>query len=440
MPEVVMTHTESTVTSSTEVTSQIKALSECMDSSDLMPDGFSDSDESLENEDPLYQPISKRTQEVIETEKRLLHTLGLKNELFERRVPLKVYKSKKTEEKHEKHLHVRPKSTGTTHSKSETHRSENDDDKSKHDSANLGKSQKQNADHNTATQHHHKHHHSNHHGKSHHVTAHNHKEEKTHSISRQNSQEKHHHNHHNRHHNHHRHHAHSHHHDVTHGKEHHGKHVHGKSQSEHENHDISDCFDSESTAFDDNFFEIISSGQSQDLLHLTIMSPPPPEVAPEFPRSGSSFSCRTMSLKFLLAGETLLCDFDENKSKEARETLLSDPVKETQPICLCSIYQSPDTSFMGWEAPQKGSRTKMFRRKKFIKPGSSEVAFNRLTNTMGKDPVIFQHYKDNTKYIERYRFYHTVGNVGRPVSYAKYAEKGVDTDPYYNKMKSNLSR
>ncbi|XP_053376246.1 uncharacterized protein LOC123534937 [Mercenaria mercenaria] len=431
MPEIVMTHSESSVTCSTDVTNHIKELTEYMNSADIMPDGFSDSDESLENEGSVYQPISKHTQDVIETEKRLLHTLGLKNELFERRVPLKVYKNKKAEEKHDKQLHVRPKSTGTTCSIKNKSENQNSDEKTKHESAHNDKTHKHDNEHPDKTHHHHNHHHHqhHHHGKSHHHQT----QHQSTSHHHESSHEKHQNNHH-----HHRNHHHYHHHEGSHGKEHYGKSGQGKHHNEKGDQEISDNFDKESTPFDASFFEIISPGQSEEFLHMPLMSPPP-KVISESPTGSSSSYSRPISYKFLLAGETIKCNFDENKNNDAKATLLSEQLKDTQPVCLCSSYNAYDDAFTGWEVPQKGNKTKNCRRKRNMKPGSSDITFSRLTHTMGKDPVIFQHYNDYSKYIERYRFYHTVGNVGRPLSYSNYAEKGVDSDPYYSKMKSNLT-
>lgn len=434
MPELVMSQPELSVTCPAHVINQIKELTECMDNADVMPDGFSDSDESVENDSSAYQPVSKHTQEVIQTEKRMLQTLGLKNGLFERHVPLKLYKYKKSEDKKsevnvDQRVHVRPKSTGTTSSNVKLERQMSEESKK---TTNIENGRISGGQHNKKKTYNEKL--SDNHQKENHLAS-NHHHEKGHG--KHNHSHQHHHvNHH--HHNHHHHHV--------NGKSHHEKHNHEKSHNDRKHrdneHPSSGGADSESLGsdmFDSEFFETISAGQSKDSLHVPIMSPPPEESL-EFPRKSSAYFPRPMSFYFLLAGETIPCNFDDDKNREAKESLLSGLAKHTQPACFCASCNLHDDSFTGWETPQRGNKAKNGRRKRLQKPGSSDISFARLTQTMGKDPVIFQHYKDNVKYIERYRFYHTVGNVGRPLSYSKFAEKGVESDPYYSRMKSNLTR
>lgn len=385
-----MTTTDSVVTCATDVTNQIKALIECMDNSDLLPDGFSEYDDSSSGEEPdsLLLSVSKNTKDVIESEKRLSQSFGLKSGLYERSVQPKVYRSiSKPSDLKREHYHSNHK-----HAKSENN-------------IHLLSNEKVNKDNTPSPRHPHHRHINSHH---------------------QNKHQKHPHTHH---HNHHQHHHHN----------HHSNKGHHKKCTDDGPENVSsetEKYDSDTETFDYESLAPIRAGQSDEDVNIPIMTPPPPEVRNEFARCSSGFYGRPMSFKFLLAGETIQCSFDSERTDITAKILLSGAVRNTSPVCNCSSSKSNQNSFCGWEVNKKPGRVKTAKRRRNGK--HSEASFSRLTQTIGKDPVVFHHYKDTLKYIERYRFYHTVGNVGRPLSH--YEDKLPGTDPYYSKMKSNITR
>lgn len=493
MPEVVMLPQDLAVIEKTDVTEQIQELKEFMDVVELMPDGFSDSESSC-GEEQTSGPVHKHSKESSQSEKRLLHTLGRKNGLFERNTPLKLYKNKKPP--HHTQYRVRPKSSGTVKTEKsnanekkdnrEEHRDKNDDGRSEkqdndkehvktprksglhqynlnsrsrhgeteciqgslndketasihqehgehleHEGGNrtdnneprskdnersTDSGRDQNVSEHTEHHTHHYHHHRHHHGKKHHH------EESHDNHHHGNGSNVHHHHHH-------------------HGKHH--SHGHGKSSGNKmkNNFHVNAVYESkELTHFDVDLFKPIIDGQCEDDLDVPIITPPPPPEQPKS-RCGSArgtFYARPMAFNIFLVGEKYECKFEDATDNTQSANLLKYSEKEESNACFCASGNVHDDVLCGWESPRKGGRSKPSRRKRFGKTHASEITCTRLPQTMGKDPVIFHHYKEYIKYIERYRFYHTVGNVGRPVSYTKY-EKGVDSDPYFSRLKSTLS-
>lgn len=192
--------------------------------------------------------------------------------------------------------------------------------------------------------------------------------------------------------------------------------------------------------FDDADLLPIQKGQCKDDVNVPIMSLPPPEVTPkyEFSMNSRSFShtamfAKALSYRFLTAVERITCNFSNDKSNHETKFLIDNgPQKE----CFCSTASSSSDLFGGWEITQTSYRAKIDRKRRSLK--TNEAPFTRLTQSLGKDPVMFHHYKDSKKYIERYRFYHTINNVGRPQSYKRFSEESTATDPYNNKLKSNI--
>jgi len=153
--------------------------------------------------------------------------------------------------------------------------------------------------------------------------------------------------------------------------------------------------------------------------------------------SRSSYYARPMSLQFLVSGDKIDCTFYTTPSESKNKDLLDLSEKDTGACCHCPTH-GPDDVFSGWAGPSKHGKAKGYRKKRPpLRHASSELAFSRLTQGTGKDPVIFHHYKDQGKYMERYRFFHTVGNVARPHT-SQLETAAIDTDPYLSKVKTNI--
>ncbi|KAL4223278.1 hypothetical protein ACF0H5_016750 [Mactra antiquata] len=387
MPDSVMTQAESVVTCATDVTNHIKALIECMDNAELLPDGFSETDDTSSDNEPdnVRLSVSSETKDLIKSEKRLSQSLGLKNGLFDHSMPKRFYRSKSKPDKSTFYHHV---------SKS-TNNSNHDDTKGGDNNEHIRKGQTT-----TTPRHQLRHSHSYHQTRPH----------------------KYHHTHHGRHGN----------------KKHGGDAKHNK-DSEHS------ADESEKAETDSEFYSFeelapIRAGQSDSDVNIPIITPPPPSLEERHTFSrNSSASCysRPMSLRVLFAGEKVQCTCDIDLVTSSTKELLSVSVMDNSPPCFCSTSATQQDLFCGWEANKKTGRVKTAKRRKNAR--HNDTSFARLTQSTGKDPVIFHHYKDNLKYIERYRFYHTVGNVGRPLSYTKYEDKVPDSDPYFSRLKSNLT-
>ncbi|XP_052800232.1 uncharacterized protein LOC128231442 [Mya arenaria] len=355
-------------------------------------DGFSDSDQSFAEDNKEIVPRAAIEQE----QDGILVKDKSDTGIFNRHIPGIFYKT----HDHTNPNHNRPKSSTSSKSKASPQtvkQSDHNDNDNKHHSG-------------------HHHHHNDRHGDNNH--SHNH--------------HKHHHSHH------HDQHKHSSHHHHSNGHHHHNQHRSNDSENNAEPKQI--------LQYDLLELMPIIAGQRLEDVNMPIMTPPPEDTRPVSCFSinsrgvgNSPMFATTMSFRFFTAGEQLPCSFQkptvENKSNDLLEINDRDPVNQ----CFCSATNTTEDVLSGWELPPRLTKTKCNRRKRSsMKHGSSDVAFNRLTQTLGKDPVIFHHYKDLVKYIERYRFYHTVGNVGRPPAYSQYGEKTIDTDPYVSKMRSNI--
>lgn len=327
-----------------DASSKILEMKQTMGQADQAPDGFSDSDDTYDEEDQLTNELKNHLTgpNTFQKERPIVSSMSLRNGFYEKGFPLRLYRGDA------RHLQISTKSTLFCRKESKTYN--------------------------------------------------NHDKRAVYSINNQNESKT----------------------SET-----------GVNDSEIEQDDL-----------DDADLEPIKAGQCNDDEHVAIMSLPPPDVAPKFEFSMNSRSfclsaqyAKSLSYRFLTAGEKIVCKFSAEKTKKATECLLdNEPSKD----CICTSVNCGDDWFGGWEPLQKANKIKVERRRKSVRPSWTDLPYNRLIPTYGKDPVIFHHYKESCKYIEKYRFYHTVNHVGRPQSYRMYSEKMAGTDSYYSNGKSNL--
>ena len=191
--------------------------------------------------------------------------------------------------------------------------------------------------------------------------------------------------------------------------------------------------------YSDEDLKPIISGQRQEEEDIPIMTLPalPEKPKIEFSMNSRRVPClsmypKSMTFRFLSAGDRLNCSFKPEKASKETSVLLDNV---TSVNCFCASLNVTDDDFGGWVTAPKVIKAKLDKRRKSTKP-IAESPFSRLSNTLGKDPMIFHHYTDWRKYIERYRFYHTTNNAGRPSSYNRYSEKQPETDHIFSKKHS----
>ena len=192
--------------------------------------------------------------------------------------------------------------------------------------------------------------------------------------------------------------------------------------------------------YDPRVYHPIRPGQRVDEVNVPIMSPPPTEVVPKYELGEFRTNfCRSLAAEFIKSRDLKECSFASVQTDNLLKTLAFPTNNIGKPECICASQNASDDSLSGWGTPQKLSKSKSGRKRKSIRV-SSGTAFSRLTGQMiyDKDPFSFQHFKDPRKFIEHYRFLHTVGGVcsHRPLTTKSTLSRNTEEEIYYNKLRS----
>ena len=192
--------------------------------------------------------------------------------------------------------------------------------------------------------------------------------------------------------------------------------------------------------YDPRVYHPIRPGQRGDEVNVPIMSPPPTEEAPKYELGEFRTNfCRSLAAEFIKSHDLKECNFDSVQSDYLLKTLAFPNSDNGKLECICACQNTSEDLLSGWGTPQKFSKSKSGKKRKSIRV-SSGTAFSRLTGQLiyDKDPFSFQHFKDSRKYIEHYRFLHTVGGVcsHRPLTTKATLSRNTEEEIYYNKLRS----
>ena len=192
--------------------------------------------------------------------------------------------------------------------------------------------------------------------------------------------------------------------------------------------------------YDPRVYHPIRPGQRQDEVNVPIMSPPPTEAEAKYELGEFRTNfCRSLAAEFIKEHDLKACKFASVQTEHLLKTLAFPSDTVGKPECICASQNVFDDSLSGWGTPPKFSKSKSAKKRKSSR-FSSETAFLRLTGQLiyDKDPFSFQHFKDSRKFIEHYRFLHTVGGVcsERPLTTKSTLSRNTEEELYYNKLRS----